>query len=703
MELSINISGQASNQRDENFRKWKAESFLPQIPRDDDPKKMMDEKLYNYAEEDKFDELFGELRRVSSAELSSIIYTQVSPSGNSLLHVSASNGSKHVTELLLQHFPLLMMRKNFHDDTALHLAAGAGQLGTATVLINKAKGHGGASHFPNFLEMKNDRGNTALHDAVINGHGILAHFLVSESLKLSYSENNERKSPLYLAVENSDEKMLTTLMDTIRDDVDLLNKLEGKSPVHAAVQGRKRTILEQIAKKKPGLLRRKDEKGENPLHCAAYMGYVWETQFLFNEYRDGAIQQNDEGNMPIHVASKKGYVDVVDAYISKWTDPAEFLNSKRQNILHVAAERGRHRVVKYILRNKNLEALINKQDLDGNTPLHLASKNGGSIATFTLVRNSMVMKDKANGENLTPYEVAKKQSKMVGAEFSGEPIPNGKDNNVDPKSDSINGEKPQTKDKPDHGVGNQDGPDDRKGGKGKLDYYGVMMTLSILHFWAGHKTSKVEYFRIKSRPLPKEEIKGRIDSLLVVAVLIAGVTFSGILQLPRNADQPESGPSNITTTNSTQNQGISAKNEGILRNVYIYFDMVALNAAVMASIILCWAQLYDVKVAAHAVWLASILTGGAIYLMCLAFVFAVAIDVGKNFAFFVVTIVVGGAFFIFQTVVSIPLIIPPSANQIIERIASPFIYLLIFYLYFLLDRLYFKLQKKEKLQQTKSF
>jgi hypothetical protein len=38
----------------------------------------------------------------------------------------------------------------------------------------------------------------------------------------------------------------------------------------------------------------------------------------------------------------------------------------------------------------------------------------------------MVMKDKANGENLTPYEVAKKQSKMVGAEFSGEPIPNGK-------------------------------------------------------------------------------------------------------------------------------------------------------------------------------------------------------------------------------------------------------------------------------------
>jgi len=234
------------------------------------------------------------------------------------------------------------------------------------------------------------------------------------------------------------------------------------------------------------------------------------------------------------------------------------------------------------------------------------------------------------------------------------------------------------------------------------------MTLSILHFFASPKKSKIEYFRIKSRPLPKEEIKGRIDSLLVVAVLIAGVTFSGVLQLPRSADLPESGPSNTTTTttNSTQNQGISAQNEGILRNVYIYFDMVALNAAVMASIILCWAQLYDVKVAAHAVWLASILTGGAIYLMCLAFVFAVAIDVGNSFAFFVVTLVVGGALFLVQTVLSAPLIIPPNANQIIERIASPYLYFVFFICYCAFEWLLFKFSNRskneEELQQTKS-
>ncbi|KAJ6744976.1 hypothetical protein OIU79_031168 [Salix purpurea] len=219
------------------------------------------------------------------------------------------------------------------------------------------------------------------------------------------------------------------------------------------------------------------------------------------------------------------------------------------------------------------------------------------------------------------------------------------------------------------------------------------MTLSVLHFWCAFKKPKVEYFRIKSsRPLTKEEIKARINTLLVVSVLIASATFAGALQLPKSTDQPGTTASNITT-NSFQNQGISEENEGILRNVYIYFDMVAFIASVIASIILCWAQLNDVKVAALAVWLAWVLTGGALYLMCIAFVFAVAIDAATHFAFFVVSIVVGGVLFLLQTLYFIPLVIP--LNQIIERIATPHICLLIFYLNYFLEWLYFKLKKKE--------
>ncbi|CAK7349816.1 unnamed protein product [Dovyalis caffra] len=200
MELSVNIFGQGSSQPDEKFQKWKAESFPPdlRVPCDTEPKEMMDGKLYKYAKEDRFDELFCELNCLSSEKPSSIIYRHVGPSGNSLLHVAASHGSKYMTELLLHHFPSLITTKNFQDDTALHLAARAGQLQTASILINEAKNHVQASNFGTFMEKKNDRGNTALHDAVINRHHDVAHFLVSEHFELSYMEKNEHKSPLYL-------------------------------------------------------------------------------------------------------------------------------------------------------------------------------------------------------------------------------------------------------------------------------------------------------------------------------------------------------------------------------------------------------------------------------------------------------------------------------------------------------------------------
>ncbi|KAJ6297452.1 hypothetical protein OIU78_023072 [Salix suchowensis] len=134
-----------------------------------------------------------------------------------------------------------MTGKNFHGDTALHLAAGAGQLETTAILINKAKGHGEADDFRYISEMKNDRGNTALHEAVINRHhSTVARFLVSECSELCYTENNDHESALYHAAENNDEKMLSMLMRAIPNDVDLLEKLKGKSPVHNAVQGRKK-------------------------------------------------------------------------------------------------------------------------------------------------------------------------------------------------------------------------------------------------------------------------------------------------------------------------------------------------------------------------------------------------------------------------------------------------------------------------------
>ncbi|CAK7349818.1 unnamed protein product [Dovyalis caffra] len=314
------------------------------------------------------------------------------------------------------------------------------------------------------------------------------------------------------------------------------------------------------------------------MHFTMHHPWVVFGRLPLDKYCDDASKQNREGNLPIHVASKKGHANVVKEYISKYTYRTEYLGNKGRDILHVAAEIGNPRLVKYILANNKLQALVNTKDQDGSTPLHLASKHGRPITTYFL------------------------------------------DNLADQKSDK--------------NAGNQEA-------KGGLTYIGVMMTLSILHFFGDREKSRVEYFDIRTRPVPKEEIKSRIEIFLVLAVLVASVTFAGLLQLPKSESQLESQISDITTYN-IQKQGVSEENEGDLRNLYIYFDMLALSWAVMASIILCWSHLYGAKVAELAVWVEAISTGVAVYMMWLAFVFAVAINTSKSFGFFIYTILVGG-------------------------------------------------------------
>ena len=117
-------------------------------------------------------------------------------------------------------------------------------------------------------------------------------------------------------------------------------------------------------------------KGGNLLHLAASMGFLSGARLLVSRCPVAASQRNDEGNLPIHVACQKGHLEVVRELLAYWFDPMDFLNEKGQNILHVAAGSGQMKIVDEILRNRDLEALINEKDYDGNTPLHLAAMYG---------------------------------------------------------------------------------------------------------------------------------------------------------------------------------------------------------------------------------------------------------------------------------------------------------------------------------------
>nr|TKR84762.1 hypothetical protein D5086_0000254440 [Populus alba] len=626
------------------------------IPRDHMANAMIDSQLHECVRQDNTAAFKSRVEQHLTEKL-------VTPCGNTLLHVAVSYGSDNITSYLAGTFPSLITIQNSQKDTILHLAAREGKASHPIKSLVESN--------PSLMGKTNTKGNTPLHDAVVKGNKDLAIFLVSRDPKAAYYNNNNGKSPLHLAVENGNKK-------EILDD---LLKTKASFPI--------KNILEKIEKEKPELLRLTEEGLGNSLHYASSIGFLEGVRFLLKKFHDGAYETNRQGDYPIHVACKSDSVDVVKEFLDIFPYPKEFLNEKGQNILHVAAENGQGNVVRYILENdqKIVEPLLNEMDEDGNTPLHLAARHGQSTAAFVLVRDKRVENLIVNNENFTPYDVAKQQSKMAVDQYNKTDEMLAKEREQFDSKNSIPADEIQIE------VNSEDVKDGKKnsttekatastGSQGKdkavdskhyklLDYYGTMTTLSILYFHARPEKSLYERFTsTQGKPPRKQEITIRIQNLLVVAVLVAGVTFAGAIQMPQQRDK----------NNGTELNSITVSS---LLDVYLCLDVWALNTSVVAAIILLLTNLNDVNFAPFALWFSSLMVGGSIYMMCLSFFFAVTIALwgGSTYGLFAaILIVVGIVFFLAQTLLYIIWILQPSVNQIIEGKLSHYVYYISFFM-----------------------
>ncbi|KAJ6862934.1 hypothetical protein NC652_039719 [Populus alba x Populus x berolinensis] len=614
MEHSTDILQSSSTLQLSMQLRWKAVKFPDPIADYgfSEPNKILQKEVYTYAKEDNFNALFGllsdKLEHVSSEEVLDIIFKHVAASGNSLLHVAASHGSEGVIQLLCHHFPLLITRKNFLGDNALHLAARAGRFDTIQNIVKHVKIDHRTRELASLLRMKNNKGNTPLHDAVIKGCREVACFLVNEDLEVSYHKNKEDKSPLYLAVESCDGEMIASFIEAMP---------EGN--------------LEKLAVGKPDIMLPEDIEGGNLLHLAASMGFLSGARLLVSRCPVAASQRNDEGNLPIHVACQKGHLEVVRELLIFWLDPMDFLNEKRQNILHVAAASGQMKIVDEILRNRDLEALINEKDYDGNTPLHLAAMYGRPEIVHALVSDKRVDKRIVNNEKLKPSGVVAKL--LQGGRFEA-PNSDGMNKLIDTKHE----------DDAARGVWNK---------SQDVEVRKMREVLKVL-VEAGDKTEFDINLNFDLTTLTTEERNRGVGNLLVVAVLVAGVTFAGAITVPGSGSDLSSG---------------SSKN---LMRAYIFFDMLAMNFSLIAAIILCQMSLGRTSYVTSSMEMATFLNFYSLLCMGLAYTFILAITVQERTGFFITIITLQAYLFFTQLVCSYGLMLS-TANSVLSFLrANPF-------------------------------
>ncbi|XP_027152357.1 ankyrin-3-like [Coffea eugenioides] len=318
-------------------------------------------------------------------------YTQHTPVEETVLHVLAEScDSANVVQLILAGHGRLLMKLNKRGETALHLAARNGHLGIVRALIDYAKSEAGHWFTPcsdrrkRMLRMASVAGNTALHEAVRNNFYYIAKLLVQEDPEFRYPHNYAVETPLYLAVEKGRHNIMVLILESCKTPSYL--GPGHKTALHAAAIWNFPESMMLILEKLPNLIKDVDKFGWTALHYAAKFNHQEIARLLLSADRSTAYAKNDDSKTALHIAVIHGHI-----------------TGESRNILHLAVKHEQGEVLEFVLQNSGASELINQQDNEGNTPLHLyvATKN---LDGNCLVNHPFVDVNSFDNSNSTPLD-----------------------------------------------------------------------------------------------------------------------------------------------------------------------------------------------------------------------------------------------------------------------------------------------------------
>ncbi|KAF8391799.1 hypothetical protein HHK36_022033 [Tetracentron sinense] len=288
------------------------------------------------------------------------------------------------------------------------------------------------------LSMTNSKGDTALHIAARSGHLSIVNFLVEKSISASTSIDVEQggnqtnyirvltekapelwcvvnkagESPLYLAAKGGLREIVgQVLLESSHRYAH--GGPNGLTALHATViWGRYYSydITKLLVEKKTELIKEQDIYGRTVLqYVASYDKYkcVEVAKLLLEKDSSVAYIQDKDGRSPLHFAAGKGSQDVTREIIGRYPDAVDLVDNRGQNAFHVCIGKGPEEMLDCLMRKVRDDEVLNQQDNDGNTPLHLAVKRGNpKLVKSMLTKKGRVDTDTMNKDNFTPLDLA---------------------------------------------------------------------------------------------------------------------------------------------------------------------------------------------------------------------------------------------------------------------------------------------------------
>lgn len=580
--------------------------------------------------------------------------SECTPFGSTLLHLASNSGNETDVKQLIEQDQSLFNKQTRRCDTALHIAARFGHKGTAEALVrfqldligesSSSENRGSiigdytweavfskisssktykiskkaflakvkqaekshvndvirllqryevhdmiSNKYPS-VRLPNAKGNTPLHEAIAYRREEVVSFLINLDQEVWFYLNNERKSPLFLAVEAGLAGVVEVMLSPPVEEFKPWSEVApekfkkwsaGKSPIHAAIMAENKDILNTLLVKEPRFVHVENQEGLTPLQFAASFGYIDEVNILLASDPTTAAKRHKYGSLPIHLASMRGHVDIIRNMLPYYDPdhPRDILDKYGRNILHVAALNGKSKVVSYILKDSQLHTLVDERDNYGNTSLHLATRKWHPKIVSTLSWHKEKDVHSINGDGWTALDIAEKRM-------------------------------------------------------GRSPSFRKRLTWTALKAAGASRCLKIwEHDKAKADTLDMDKYKDMVNTLLLVSVLVATVTFAAGFTMPGGYNDSE----------SDKGMAIMLRNSKF--HLFLFCDTIAMNSSILVALILILAQVDNILVL-NALKLALPLLGISLTTMCLAFMVGVSLVVGKLKWLNVVVLIMGLVFLV---------------------------------------------------------
>uniref|UniRef100_A0A1X7TVU5 Uncharacterized protein n=1 Tax=Amphimedon queenslandica TaxID=400682 RepID=A0A1X7TVU5_AMPQE len=292
----------------------------------------------------------------------------------SLAHEAAYKGKLHCLQQLINKYQCdVNATTTDTGSTVLHRACAGGQVPDVVLYLTSLPQCN--------VEVKTSNGSTGLHITCQYSGSlpILKHLVENHQLDLC-AVNDEGMAPIHLACSNGRLNLVEYIIEHIPSSLELPHSKHGHTPFLIAAYSDQIEVIKYLISKKCNLSAT-NGKGSGAVHISVEKGHLNVLKYLFNNNYCNPNATDHQERTPLHVAIPADQLDSLSYLLSK-SIPSMSVAWLREI---------KHLLDSYhaIYNNPHNAVLINVQDKDGNTPLHVACQGGKQNMVSLLLKASL--------------------------------------------------------------------------------------------------------------------------------------------------------------------------------------------------------------------------------------------------------------------------------------------------------------------------